>query len=102
MATLALDLPDDLVAQLASSDPAADVARIVALQLFRDGKLSLARAAALARSPLEEFKSFARLHGERPPDQIDPDEPLRERRAIEYLDALDLPAPAWLERAWLA
>ncbi len=97
MATVTLDLNDDLVAELGSRALAGDVARIVALQLFRDGKVSLAKAAEFALTPLEEFKVFARLHGERPPDWVAADEPERERRALEYLESLNLPAPPWTD-----
>jgi predicted HTH domain antitoxin len=75
MATVTLDLPDELVARLGSGNVAVDVARIVALQLFRDGTVSLVKAAELARTPLDEFKVFARFHGVRPPDLTDEDEP---------------------------
>src|SRR5450432_1864625 len=100
MASLTLNLSDDLIAHLGPVDLAVDVPRIVALQLFRDCKVSLVKAAEMAETPLDEFKEFARSHGEQPPDWVDEDEPVREKRAIEYVDLLNLPVPHWLEHAW--
>jgi predicted HTH domain antitoxin len=102
MATLTLDLHDDLVAKLGSVNLAVELPRIAALALFREGKVSIPRAAELACTPLEEFKVFARAHGVEPPGSVDSDEPERERRAIEYLDSLNLSVPPWLEHAWQA
>ena len=58
------------------------------------------RAAELVQTPIEEFKAFARLHGERPPNERDAEEPTREERAITYLDSLGFKAPQWLEESW--
>ena len=100
MATVTVELDDRLVAQIDSGNIAADISRIVALQLFRDAKVSLPRAADLSQTPLEDFKAFARLHGEQPPDFADAREPVREQRALSYLHSLNLPTPQWLQQAW--
>jgi predicted HTH domain antitoxin len=46
-------------AQLNRSDPSADAARLLALELFREDKNSLGRAAELCETPLEAFMEFA-------------------------------------------
>ena len=100
MATVTVELDDRLVAQINSGNVAADVSRIVALQLFRDGKVSLTKAAELAQTPFDDFRDFARFHGEQPPNFVDDVESVREARAISYLHSLNMPAPPWLKQAW--
>ena len=61
MKTVRVELAEDLAqaAQLSSSDPSLDLARLVALELFREDKISLGRAAELCRTPVEAFIEFA-------------------------------------------
>ena len=40
-------------------NPSADAARLMALELFREDKVSLGRAAELCETPLEAFMVFA-------------------------------------------
>jgi predicted HTH domain antitoxin len=56
-----VQLSEDLVeaAELNRSDPSADAARLLALELFREDKVSLGRAAELCDMPLEAFMEFA-------------------------------------------
>lgn len=56
-----VELSEDLAeaAQLSHSDPSPDLARLVALELFREDKVSLGRAAELCRTPMEAFMEFA-------------------------------------------
>ena len=56
-----LQLPEDLVeaAQLNRVNPSADAARLLALELFREDRISLGRAAELCHTPLEAFMTFA-------------------------------------------
>ncbi len=41
------------------SNPSADAARLLALELFREDKISLGRAAELSETPVEAFMEFA-------------------------------------------
>jgi predicted HTH domain antitoxin len=49
-------------AQLNPDNPSADAARLLALELFREDKVSLGRAAELCHTPLEAFMEFAAQH----------------------------------------
>jgi len=46
-------------AQLDRSNPSPDAARLLALELFREDKVSLGRAAELCQTPVEAFMEFA-------------------------------------------
>ena len=61
MKIVQVQLPEDLVeaAQLNRADPSPDAARLLALELFREDKVSLGRAAELCQTPLEAFLEFA-------------------------------------------
>jgi predicted HTH domain antitoxin len=61
MKMVQVQLSEDLAeaAQLNSADPSADAARLLALELFREDKVSLGRAAELCKTPLEAFMEFA-------------------------------------------
>lgn len=65
MKTLQLELPADLVrvANLDEEHLSAETARLVALLLFREDKISLGRAAQLSGTPIEAFIEFAGSHG---------------------------------------
>jgi predicted HTH domain antitoxin len=54
-------LSEDLVeaAQLNRSNPSVDAARLLALELFREDKVSLGRAAELCETPVATFMEFA-------------------------------------------
>ena len=54
---LSVDLAE--AAQLSRTDPSADAARLLALALFREDKVSLGRAAELCDTPVEAFMEFA-------------------------------------------
>ena len=57
-------LPMDLVraAGLNAANPSTEAARLLALELFREDKISLGRAAELCQTPLEQFMEFAARH----------------------------------------
>ena len=61
MKTVQVQLSEDLAeaAQLNRSDPSADAARLLALELFKKDKVSLGRAAELCETPVEAFMEFA-------------------------------------------
>jgi predicted HTH domain antitoxin len=64
MGTMSLELPADLVsaARLDQGDVSREAAKFIALELFREGKLSIGRAAELCQTPLESFMEFAGEH----------------------------------------
>jgi predicted HTH domain antitoxin len=68
METVKVDLPADLVqaANLDSANPSQDAARLLALELFREDKISLGRAAELCGTPLEAFMEFVSAHNVSP------------------------------------
>jgi predicted HTH domain antitoxin len=49
-------------AQLNRANPSPDAARLLALELFREDKVSLGRAAELCQTPVEAFMEFAAQH----------------------------------------
>ncbi len=61
MKTVQVELTEDLAmaAQLDRANPSPDAARLLALELFREDKVSLGRAAELCQTPLEIFMEFA-------------------------------------------
>lgn len=61
MGAVHLDLPSDLlsIARLNEGDVSHEVAKVIALELFREDKISMGRAAELCRTPLEAFMQFA-------------------------------------------
>jgi predicted HTH domain antitoxin len=61
MKIVQVELSEDLAeaAQLNRSNPSPDLARLVALELFREDKVSLGRAAELCQTPVEAFMEFA-------------------------------------------
>ena len=64
METVSLNLPAYLVkaARLDAGDPSREAAKLLALELFRENKVSLGRAAELCQTPLATFMDFAALH----------------------------------------
>jgi predicted HTH domain antitoxin len=56
-----VQLSEDLAeaAQLSRTDPSADAARLLALGLFREDRISMGRAAELCETPVEAFLEFA-------------------------------------------
>jgi len=65
MATVNVDLPADLVAaaRLDQGNVSEETAKFIALELFREGTVSLGRAAELSATPLAAFMDFAAAHG---------------------------------------
>lgn len=57
MATIQVDLPTELLQ--AARIQACEVPKLLALELFREGTISLGRAAELCGVPLAEFMDFA-------------------------------------------
>jgi predicted HTH domain antitoxin len=61
MKIVQVELSEDLAeaAQLNRTNPSADAARLLALELFREDKVSLGRAAELCQTPVETFMAYA-------------------------------------------
>ena len=64
MKVIQIELTEALVeaAQLDRANPSPDAARLLALELFREDKVSLGRAAELCQTPVEAFMEFAAQH----------------------------------------
>jgi len=64
METVEVRLPADLVraAGLNPADPSPEASRLLALELYRENRVSLGRAAGLCQTPLEQFLEFAGRH----------------------------------------
>jgi len=65
METVHLELPSALVkaANLEERNLSEEAARLLALELYREEKVSLGRAAELCQTPLAAFMDFAAKHG---------------------------------------
>ena len=61
METVEVRLPADLVraAGLNPANPSAEASRLLALILYKENRVSLARAAELCETPVEQFVEFA-------------------------------------------
>ena len=65
METMSLELPSGLlrlVGQLNAGDLARETAKLLALELFREDKVSMGRAAELCETPIAAFMEFAADH----------------------------------------
>ena len=66
MEMTSLELPNELlqaVGQFSGGNLAIETAKLLALELFREDKISLGRAAELCQTPVEAFMEFAAEHG---------------------------------------
>jgi len=84
MATVSLELPADLVTQLGEGNVSEEAARLLALEFFREQKISLGRAAELCSMPLAAFMKFAAAHGV-PPLNYGLDQLEQDRETLERL-----------------
>jgi predicted HTH domain antitoxin len=86
METIKVDVPSDLLklANLEPSNLSEEAVRLLALELFREEKVSLGRAAELSRTPLAAFMDFAAKHGV-PPLRYTAGDLEQERRALDKL-----------------
>ena len=64
METVNVELPSDLIkaANLKAPNISQEAARLLALELYREDKVSLGRAAELCQTPLAAFMDFAAKH----------------------------------------
>lgn len=64
MQTVRVDIPADLVvaAGLDADNLSTEATRLLALELYREDRVSLGRAAELCHLPIERFMEFAGRH----------------------------------------
>jgi predicted HTH domain antitoxin len=88
MDTTRLELPSALLraANLEGRDLSQEAARLLALELYREDKVSLERAAELCQTPLAAFMDFAAKHSV-PPLRYSYEDLEEERRSTDRLEA---------------
>ena len=88
METVDIKLPSELLraANLEESSLSQEAARLLALELYREDKVSLGRAAELCQTPLAVFLDFAAKHGV-PPLRYSFEDLEEERRTADRLKA---------------
>jgi predicted HTH domain antitoxin len=88
METVRLELPTSLLkaANLEEADLSREAARLLALELYREAKVSLERAAELCETPLAAFMDFAAKHGV-PPLRYSYEDLEEERRSTDRVEA---------------
>ena len=88
METVDVKLPSELlrVANLEESNLSQEAARLLALELYREDKVSMGRAAELCQTPLAAFMDFAAKHGV-PPLRYSFEDLKEERQTANRLEA---------------
>jgi predicted HTH domain antitoxin len=88
METVDVKLPSELLraANLQESSLSQEAARLLALELYREDKVSLGRAAELCQTPLAAFMDFAAKHGV-PPLRYSFEDLEEERQTADRLKA---------------
>ena len=88
METVDIKLPSELlrVANLEQRNLSQEAARLLALELYREDKVSLGRAAELCQTPLAAFMDFAAKHGV-PPLRYSFEDLEEERQTADLLEA---------------
>ncbi|MGA8224095.1 MAG: UPF0175 family protein [Candidatus Acidiferrales bacterium] len=88
MKTVRVELPSALLkaANLEGRDRSQEAARLLALELYREGKVSLGRAAELCQTPLAAFMDFAAKHSV-PPLRFSNEDLEEEHKSAGRLDA---------------
>ena len=83
-----VELPAALVeaADFDTNNVSQEASKLLALELYREDRISLGRAAELSGTPLASFMSFVARHG-LPPLRYDFDDLEQERRSTETLGA---------------
>lgn len=83
-----LELPSALLraASLEGGDLSLEAARLLALELYREDKVSLERAAELCQTPLAVFMDFVAKHGV-PPLRYSYEDLEEERRSTDRAEA---------------
>ncbi len=88
METVRVELPSALLraANLEERNLSQEAARLLALELCREDKILLGRAAELCQRPLAAFMDFAAKHGV-PPLRYSYEDLEEERRSTDRLEA---------------
>jgi len=88
METVNVKLPAELLraANLEQGSLSGEAARLLALELYREDKVSLGRAAELCQTPLATFMDFVAKHGV-PPLRYSFEDLEEERRAADRFKA---------------
>ncbi len=88
MDTVRIELPSALLraANLEERNLSQDAARLLALEVYREDKVSLERAAELCQTPLAAFMDFAAKHGV-PPLRYNHEDLGEELRSTDRLKA---------------
>ncbi len=88
METVDVKLPSELLraANLEEGSLSQEAARLLALELYREDKVSLGRAAELCLTPLAAFMDFAAKHGV-PPLRYSFEDLEEERQTADRLKA---------------
>jgi predicted HTH domain antitoxin len=88
METVDIKLPSELlrVANLEQRNLSQEAARLLALELYREDKVSLGRAAELCQTPLAALMDFAAKHGV-PPLRYSFEDLEEERQTADRLKA---------------
>jgi len=88
METVKVELPSALLraANLEGNNLSEEAARLLALELYREDKVSLGRAAELCQTPLAAFMDFVAKHGV-PPLRYSSEDLEEERRSTDRLEA---------------
>jgi predicted HTH domain antitoxin len=86
METVDVKLPSELLkaANLEGNSLSQEAARLLALELYREDKVSLGRAAELCQTPLTAFMDFAAKHGV-PPLRYSFEDLEEERQIADHL-----------------
>src|ERR1019366_1687068 len=89
MGTVPVELPSALLkaANLEEWNLSQETARLLALELYREDKVSLGRAAELCLTPLAAFMDFAAKHGV-PPLRYSSDDLDEEHRSTDCISVL--------------
>jgi predicted HTH domain antitoxin len=87
METVHLELPSALLkaANLEGENLSLETARLLALELYREDKISLGHAAELCQTPVAAFMDFAAKHGV-PPLRYGFEDLEEERRTADRLN----------------
>jgi predicted HTH domain antitoxin len=88
METVRIELPSALLraANLEENNLSQEAARMLALELYREDKVSLERAAELCQTPLAAFMDFSAKHGV-PSLRYNYEDLEEERRSTDRLEA---------------
>jgi len=88
METVDVKLPSELLkaANLEESSLSQEAARLLALELYREDRVSMGRAAELCQTPLAAFMEFAAKHGV-PPLRYSFEDLEEERQTADRLKA---------------